>query len=127
MLLYETYILSPRVWCAGAVCCACGVGGSRHGAEGAGRSSGAIWHNADRKGVRRGGNGGKLFGKVASFKLARALGQDAIQILASDAQGTKGEGPATKMANDQKEEEEGARGGGRALFTGRSRDWRRGE
>ena len=53
-----------------------------------------------------------FFGKVASFKLAKALGQDAIQILASDSQRTKGEGPATKMANDPKEEEEGAKGEG---------------
>ena len=65
---------------------------------------------------------------LSSFKLAKALGQDAIQILESDSQRTRRfEAPATKMADDQKEEKEGAKRGGRALFTGRSRDWRRGE
>ena len=66
--------------------------------------------------------------KAASFKLAKALGQDAIQILESDSQRTERfEAPARKRANDRNKEEEGARRGGRALFTGRSQGWRRGE
>ena len=71
-----------------------------------------------------------FFGKVASLTLAKALGQDAIQILESDSQRTRVQryrGSAKKRMQEEDRKKTALQKEVGALFTKRCQGWRRGK